>query len=837
MTTLRLQQGRFIGRQAELQQLDQQLAQYPGAWLVGEAGVGRTRLALEWAQRQQRVAFLLRVTGLEPPDELLSMIGRATGQRLSHWSQLDALNAVIVLQITAPDTARPSSWPWSPEPRTTNTRLLLVANHRPEKTEADAHAAAWPIVELSGLSYIGMNHADSFAVQLYLTRIEERVDPLVVPRNLEPVARLVELLQGMPLWLELAASAALVLPAGQLLERLQSDGLRVLPGADQLLEAALEGLAPRDVQLLQLMARLDAPFDAADAQSMTGTVHADAHGGLLRLAQRHLIEVRAPDPDTRIFQVPRLLVGALQRLEFSEAQRISLLDWALAPERSWFGKAGWVTAPPGARWALQAAVARGEIARWRTIARLLRDGLGTVPADDAIAVADALIQAFEAHPEATAADRAMLFDQRSVLRRLVANLDGALEDASRALQALHGAPYERDRVLGELRSGIFAGLSVIHRLRGDDDAALRAAHDAAAAALSVGAFAQEIQARAGAVTLLQERGRMDEAEALIVRQLARCRELQDRRREAATRVQLGNVFRDRGRPDEALQEYRAARTLYEALGLAWATGVVDGHVAGALHESGQLDAAERTYAAARESVVQSELVRSELMFALGHGGVLAEQGAMDSAEEAWGKAEGLMAMFDEPGYAVALRLMRTLAHVSTCAQARRAGDDERADAILATVLETISWAEESPDAESRSRVARLDDARYALRRLRALIASLPPRTRGPNERCLRVSAAADSLTTPDGTTISLARRQVLQRTLRLLVESRLQSPGKSITNEALIAHVWRGVRMSEAIALQRLRATMWELRKTGLYDLLVNDHGYRLDENTPLEVV
>jgi hypothetical protein len=264
--------------------------------------------------------------------------------------------------------------------------------------------------------------------------------------------------------------------------------------------------------------------------------------------------------------------------------------------------------------------------------------------------------------------------------------------------------------------------------------------------------------------------------------------------------------------------------------------VVDGHIAAALHETGQLEQADRVYQAARDSVLQFELVRSELMFALGHGAVCAELGATHRAELCWSRAEELMPRFDEDGYVVALRLMRTLAQVSACAQARRAGEHDRADAYLATVLETVSWAEESPADEATTRVARIDDARYALRRLRAAVAALPPRERTSNTQPLRISASADSLTTPDGVVVNLSRRRVLQRTLRLLVEVRLQSPGKSISNEALIAHIWRGVRMSDAIAAQRLRATMWELRRVGLHDLLLNDQGYRLDENAPIEV-
>jgi hypothetical protein len=213
MTTLRLQQGRFIGRHAELAQLDRCLAQHAGAWLVGAAGVGRTRLATEWAQRQQRPAYIARAAGAEPPEEVLAIIARVAGVPLATWSQIDELNAVVVLQLTAPDAAIPVTLPWMSEPQSTQTRVILVADHRPANIHMSAHAEAWPVLPLSGLPFDGASHADLEAVQLYVARVAERVAPSVVPARLDDVARLASLLQGVPLWMELAASAAGLLSA------------------------------------------------------------------------------------------------------------------------------------------------------------------------------------------------------------------------------------------------------------------------------------------------------------------------------------------------------------------------------------------------------------------------------------------------------------------------------------------------------------------------------------------------------------------------------------------------------------------------------------------------
>lgn len=80
-----------------------------------------------------------------------------------------------------------------------------------------------------------------------------------------------------------------------------------------------------------------------------------------------------------------------------------------------------------------------------------------------------------------------------------------------------------------------------------------------------------------------------------------------------------------------------------------------------------------------------------------------------------------------------------------------------------------------------------------------------------------------------GIQVDLRRRRVLWRILEAMVDHGVRAPGEVVTREALIAAGWPGERVLPKAAAHRLRVAIYDLRKTGLGEVLVGrDGGYAL---------
>jgi predicted ATPase len=95
-----------------------------------------------------------------------------------------------------------------------------------------------------------------------------------------------------------------------------------------------------------------------------------------------------------------------------------------------------------------------------------------------------------------------------------------------------------------------------------------------------------------------------------------------------------------------------------------------------------------------------------------------------------------------------------------------------------------------------------------------------------------VVAADGSLTLPGGTTVSLKRRPVLRRLFDVLMAAHAEQPGEPVTATQLGERVWPGEDDHWEAVLARLYVAISELRKLGLEGwLIANGRGYALRED------
>jgi len=213
---------RFIGRAAELEQIDTLFSQ--GARLVtliGPGGAGKTRLAARagaaWcAARQQRVRFCDLSTAQDGPSMLAGVAG-ALGGAPAGADPVSALGAALagldeallildnLEQIAAPAAEILSRWLRAAP----SLRVLVTSRHRLRLR--DEH-----------LLEVGPLDSEGDGSLLFTERAQQLRPKLAV--HTEPdrqlIAALVAALDGLPLAIELAAARSAVLSPRQLLERL-----------------------------------------------------------------------------------------------------------------------------------------------------------------------------------------------------------------------------------------------------------------------------------------------------------------------------------------------------------------------------------------------------------------------------------------------------------------------------------------------------------------------------------------------------------------------------------------------------------------------------------------
>ena len=331
----------FIGREQEVAAVVEQLGHHRLVTLTGPGGIGKTRLALEVAERAatQYVdgAWLIRLAGASDPSLVPQAVIDALGiddgpQRppletllaslrdadlllfLDNCEHLiDACAELVEVLLHACPAVRILA---------TSRELLRVRGERPW---------AVPVLQLPSPVAALEEAARSDAVRLFLDRVGlYRPDICLTPENLNAVCTICRRLDGLPLALELAAARAAVLPLSQLATRLDdalgllTGGARQAPTRQQTLRAALDWsyqlLAADERVLFRRLAvfadgwTLDMAESICSGEALAASTILDLHG---QLVAKSLVQAVLDGDEARYRLLEPVRQYAIELLEVS----------------------------------------------------------------------------------------------------------------------------------------------------------------------------------------------------------------------------------------------------------------------------------------------------------------------------------------------------------------------------------------------------------------------------------------------------------------------------------------------------------------------------------------
>ncbi len=313
-TSVTVPENAFVGREADLGRLGEAVDAHHWVTVTGPGGVGKTRLALEFARTSGGVPVVVELEHAEPVD-VVARISRSLD--LESATGVDALGAVATSLGTRPyllvldNVDRVGAAVGEVVARAT---VLAPALRVLTTSRTPIGDAAETVVSLAPLAADGPH---SSAVAMFF----ERLGPGAVaspPTRAEraQAARICARLDGLPLAIELAASVARHLSLAELAERLERDFAtldRAAPGGrHRTLETAFEwswDLLDADEQdVLRRLAALPRTFDMDLALAVT---HPGADGTVIRLLDQSLIVATGGTPRRfRLLEVLRDFVRA-----------------------------------------------------------------------------------------------------------------------------------------------------------------------------------------------------------------------------------------------------------------------------------------------------------------------------------------------------------------------------------------------------------------------------------------------------------------------------------------------------------------------------------------------
>jgi predicted ATPase/predicted negative regulator of RcsB-dependent stress response len=756
-TTSALPAGAFVGRARERQALDRLIGE--GArlvTLVGVAGVGKTRLALEWARGAEgalgregaAIAFcdlaearsvddacaaLARVLGVAlaasaTAEEAVVQLGRALARRERSVLVLDNLE-----QLAARAGAMIEPWlalaPGAQIVGTSRERLRL----RDERC-IEIEPLGMPEGEAAPAAIRA-----SEAVELFVARTRQaRFDFELGDADAPVVGEIVRRLEGIPLAIELCAARASLLGPGQILRRLARrfellvTGARGTPARHSTLRAAIlwswELLEPWEKEALAQCAVFRGGFslEAAEAVLALGDGAAPVLDVLQSLHDKSLLraEEAADFPGERRFR----LLESIRELAEEELR----------------GRGGWAGAV-ARHAAFFAGVTGAPLAPCKDVRKVALEG------DNLAAVCERALAEQPVSPaRADVALRALLLldplylaSAKGRLGPYAASLDAALAAASppadaavvaRALYTRALADFLRGRLLdcflgfqrsldvaraagARLAEGLALtklALMLAHADRPDESAARFEEAEAVAAALGdPGLDGDLLLTRGGALTWL---GRAEEAASYHARAIEKLRQAGDARAESMAAGQLALARLNQGRLDEAEAAVGLSLSLLEEQEEQRTEGYVLG-ILGRIHQArGRLQEARATLAAALDihrAVGDAWSCGVHLGYA---GNVALEEGRQGEARARYGEAVALLRAAAERHYtAIYLAALGAIEAVAGDVGAARARFEEASAAlagvgVLATQVDVRLFRAFLDVAEARKAAAAGDRA-------------------------------------------------------------------------------------------------------------------------------
>ncbi|TKD11799.1 ATP-binding protein [Polyangium fumosum] len=838
--------SRFVGREHALQKIAEAFARGRLVELVGPPGVGKTRLATEFARRTPPLSALrfCDLTEAASLSAFLFQVARCLGVPVPLDISPEELARRVREQVSADDAL-----------------LLVLDNFEQLPASADAALAAWferpgarVLVtsrrRLAGASATTISLAPlsterrpgepwSEAAELLVTRAAafagDAFDPQEDRATLEELARE---LDGLPLALELAASRFRMLAPKQVLARLSQrfrmlrrpDGTLTRANLRESIEMSFVMLAPpeQDAFLASSVFRGGFSLDAADAvlgeegeswpldlleslldQSML-TVDQDPNerrydllicirefaeselsrreGGAVRAAARHA----------------RYYVGLGERLVGSAdagARR------ALEHERENLATIVHRRGLLGADLALRAALVLAAPASglpYITVEELLGGALGDDAAEGAppLLVGRALLSRGTVRrflgrmPESTAdLDRARAIGESTGDRALLAesfaglgNTLAGLGDWGRARAFFERAleacaePKLRPRLLAMLANS-FGGTD-------EYDRAIPLFRQCITESDRAGDENTSATSRLALGVILLAAGDFDEAERLLGDALEALTRIGSPHWEGITLSYLARCKQERGDLTGALTLYSDAVARLDAAGVRRAQAVALYQFATALIEAGELSAAAKHLRAALP-IARENCGEYEGVVLAAQGVVAARRGATGDAATLYRRAETSLSAYPKPMFLAAVRVLL--------------------------------------GADPPAAFATCSEVRLALR-LRSPVPA--PHTTSP----LLLARDGSWFRAPGSdASIPLERRKAIRGVLRALARQREERPGEAASVAALVEAGWPGERILASAAAERVYAAVATLRRLGLQGVIQQKAGgYLLSPECPV---
>lgn len=799
----------FVGREEELRAIARAFA--GGArvvTLVGAPGVGKSRLAAAHGVRASGPTLFHDAASLTDPRHLSAQLARALGGEARPGKGADDLGRRLerrgptLLLLDNFDGLTGAADLIATWARAAPELSVLITSRARLGTAGEHVMEVEPLgCPDEGADDEAILTAD--AVRLMLRRIDEAAGAAL---PLGVVARMVRLLEGVPLAIELAAIDTRVLGADALLRRLHQ-GQRAF--GHPTLEAAIESSWARlDAELRGVLARcsiLEGPFTPADADAIVGV---PAIRALLALRDRSLVRA-TPAGELQLLESIRTFardkLEAMGKSAAHDARRRHALHFADLARRFVAGRC--LLAPEDRGFAAFRAQHANLTAALRAVDELCEgDGAASARAWIAGAIARAV----------TVPDRA------------------SLELVSTAMQGLEGErlPEELAQLL-LVRQRLLLGL-------GEPEASereLARVHEVPGLPKELAALAHHYRG-----IVARDRGDVDESWESHLRSDELLADGAYPRLHAMNCACLARIAMERGADARSWNERAVARCEIEGDSLALAIALVS--LAQVEQEAQSFDLAEQLFDRAMAILRALRETHYELYFASMRADLAQERGQPEQARWWYRRAEQFAAAFPLHKQAcmsraasaaldgalgdrsvAALRLGQA-ALAASCPASRlvlelhraavtmdRAPMGEAAEVARRHAFDLLTMLQ----ADHRHLHDTSFDVRFAARMLRRRIGARRPG--------LRVGPQAAWFAWEGGENVALERRGSLRRIVHLLVSCRLAQPGQIVDAAALVAAGWPGERLMATAAASRMRVAIATLRRMGLREALATRNG------------
>ncbi len=838
--------GREIfGRDAEIDAALNRLAE--GARLLtitGPPGIGKTRLALELFDRMREGPYEVSICDLstcKDAHELVPFLARALGATGTPRgmdplvAMLEERGPTLIVIDNAEQVAKAlaeklAEW----LERCRAVRWLVTSQWRLDLAEEQ-------ILELAPLA-----RADALA--LWIARVRQLRLEYDVETERPAVEALLEMLDAIPLAIELAASRRHLLTAHAMRERI-AEGLAVLgssrvdrPERHRTLEAAIawawELLAPWERTLLSQCSVFETDFtvDAIAAVARLDEGAPSIVDAIAGLRDKSMVQLRDPTLVGRAEVTPRFsLYSSVRAFAGARlAERADVLrrhaEWTCANAEVLREGLYRIGGPPAHR------ELGAELSNLRAVVERSIDE----PSVDASFGARALISAFYALHSAGGAvtelsallarfrrdrgpgdlsreHRAELAHVRGRIALVGGDLAAAEDAIGEMVTLAEGLP---------LRAQALIHLSHVAWIRRREDGRERLEQALSIARANADSASEGLALEMlGGLAIAREE--TEEGRALLTRAVEVFRAADSEGLAGGALCWLGASYRDEGKIAAAREALHRGRTAWTACGYALGAALATFELANVEHDAGELDEAVALYRRAIEELDAVGARRLQGAARCELGLLHRARGELERARDELARGVQRLRECDDARYGVlfhsALRaVLRELGETVEGEEPRLGSDDPLEHARQLHELRGHRSAARPPAAS-----AELADLSYHVRQaLRLLKSGDAP----PSERELVVGPGLEWLRGPDGERHDLDGRPNLRRLLHCLLERRESAPACGLSAEELFAVGWPGERVLRAAGVQRVYVAIATLRKMGLQDVLLRSRdGYYID--------